>query len=252
MLRVDPADIKVFEGRDTVSYHQDPVAAVSLAELLGLPASTPPASRRPAVVLRQGKQQLLLFVDEIPGEQALVIKPLGRAFAGARLFLGGAIQADHSIVPVLQVPELFERAATRRTSSPLALKPQPARRRGTVLVVDDSLTIRTLLRNILSAAGYQVALAHDGKSALAELSRIQQCDLVITDLQMPGMDGGALCRAVRSSDRPNLPVLVVTSVGDSEEKRKALAAGADAYIIKGEFEQGHFLSTVAQMADAGA
>jgi chemotaxis protein histidine kinase CheA/CheY-like chemotaxis protein len=248
VLRASPEDVKVYEGRDTVLFQDEPVAAISLAELLGLPVPAAPPGRRPAVVLRQGKQRLLLFVDDIPGEQALVIKPLGRAFAGARLFLGGAVQADHSIVPVLQVPELFERAAARQRLPILPSVRSPARsRRGAVLVVDDSLTIRTLLRNILLAAGYQVTLAHDGESALQELARLPHCDLIITDLQMPGMDGSALCRAVRGSHQPHLPILIVTSVGADEEKRKALAAGADAYMIKSEFEQGHFLATVAQM-----
>ncbi len=247
VLRIAAEDIKVFEGRDTVIHQNDPVAAVSLAELLDLPPSAAPPGRRPAVVLRQGKQRLLVFVDDIPGEQALVIKPLGRAFVGARLFLGGAVQADHSIVPVLQVPELFERAARQRNPSLLGPKGAAPRKRGAVMVVDDSLTIRTLLRNILSAAGYEVSLAHDGESALKALSQLEQCDLIITDLQMPGMDGTALCQKVRGLERPNLPILVVTSVGDSEEKRRALHAGADAYIVKSEFEQEYFLKTVAQL-----
>jgi two-component system chemotaxis sensor kinase CheA len=249
VLRVAADEIKVFEGRDTVEFYGDKVAAITLAELLGRPLPATPATRLPAVVLRLGKQRLLLLVDDIPGEQALVIKPLGRAFANARLFVGGAIQADHSIVPVLQVAELFERAVSRQRTARAAGKTAANRhRRGSVLVVDDSLTIRTLLRNILFAAGYEVTLAHNGESALVELARMPQCDLIISDLQMPVMDGGALCRAVRSSNRPNVPILVVTSVGDGEEKRNALAAGADAYIVKAEFEQNSFLSIVATMA----
>jgi len=253
VLRIAAEDLRSCEGRDVVDFNGSPIAAVTLAELLGLPASPVPAGRRPAVVLNLGKQRLVLIVDDIPGEQAMVIKPLGPAFSGAQLFLGGALQADHSIVPVLQVSALCDYAADRPSrSGSLGPAQRSSREPISVLVVDDSLTIRTLLRNILATAGYQVTVAHDGKSALEELDRLPRCSLIITDLQMPRMDGTALCRAVRSSSRPHLPILIVTSVGDEEEKRQALAAGADGYVVKAEFEQGRFLNLVAQLSSLRA
>lgn len=158
------------------------------------------------------------------------------------------MQADHSIVPVLNVPALFERAASRRpVSNSLGLRPRILTEAASVLVVDDSLTLRMLLRNILQTAGYEVTVTHDGMAAIEELQRMKRCDLIISDLQMPRMDGCELCKKVRSGNRPNLPLMIVTSVGDAEEQAKALAAGADAYLIKAEFEQGHFLDKVAEL-----
>ena len=254
VVRIGAEDMRSCEGRDVVQLGGQPVSAVPLAELLGRaarPGGGAGSGRQPAVLLSHGKQRMLLLVDDIPGEQAMVIKPFGRAFAGARLFLGGAVQADHAVLPVLQVPALFDRAAALRggrLGARARAEPPRTPRSASVLVADDSLTIRTLLRNILSGTGYAVTVAHDGQSALEQLAQMPRCDLVITDLQMPRLDGSGLCRAIRASGRSQLPIIVVTSVGDPEEKRKALAAGADAYVIKAEFQQGAFLDLVARLA----
>lgn len=110
------------------------------------------------------------------------------------------------------------------------------------------MTIRTLLRNILRTDDYEVSVAQDGKAGFDTLMHMTRCDLVITDLEMPRMNGVELCRAIRSSNRAQVPVMVVTSVGDPAEKRRALEAGADAYIIKNEFEQMRFLGVVARLS----
>ncbi|MBK9264817.1 MAG: response regulator [Polyangiaceae bacterium] len=255
-IRIEPKDIQSVFDRDTIMLDSGPISVVSLAELVGLPSSTLPAHRTPAVVLRMGKQRLIATVDDVPGDQTLVVKPLGRAFAAAQHLSGAAVQPDGSTLPVLHVPALFARATASRTAAmPAAPKPrkgatstQTALRQRVVLVVDDSMTIRTLLRNILRADNYEVIVAHDGKAGLDALANMPHCDLVITDLEMPRMNGVELCRAIRRSAHAQLPVMVVTSVGDSGEKRRALESGADAYIIKSEFEQARFLDVVARLS----
>jgi two-component system chemotaxis sensor kinase CheA len=113
-----------------------------------------------------------------------------------------------------------------------------------ILVVDDSITTRTLERNILEAAGYRVLVATDGEEA-ADILRIEDgISLVVTDLEMPRMNGLELCRHIRSGQHKNLPIIMVTSVGSEAEMKKGIAAGADAYIVKGNFQQDYFLSTV--------
>jgi CheY-like chemotaxis protein len=199
------------------------------------------------VVISRGRQRLGLMVSDIPGEHALVVKPFGRAFANAELFIGGAVQPDHSVVPVLATPALFARAV-RSAQSTLRQQLHAERPRVPAnlhaLVVDDSITMRTLLRNVLHAAGYQVTLAEDGVSALERLSEMHDCQILITDLQMPEMDGIELCRKVRARGGKYLPIVMVTSVDDDEEKSRALMAGADAYIVKASFEQTAFLRRV--------
>ena len=252
-IRVGPDDIRVLESHETVKVGDDLLSIVPLGALVGLPGSQLPAEKAPAVVLRMGKQRLVVTVDDVPGDQALVVKPLGRAFAGATHLSGGAVQPDGSVLPVLHVPALFLRAAgaaRARPSSATPSLPPPLRRHEetAILVVDDSMTMRTLLRNILRADHYEVQVAHDGKAALDVLDSMPRCDLVVTDLQMPRMDGVELCAAIRRSSRAHLPVMVVTSVGDANEKRLALESGADAYVVKADFEQSRFLELVARLS----
>jgi chemotaxis protein histidine kinase CheA/CheY-like chemotaxis protein len=253
VLRVGPADIHSLEGRDTIGAFGAPVAVVHLGDLVGVERPVQKAPKKPAVVLRHGKQRLVVVVDDIPGDQTFVVRPLCRAFSGAHIFLGAAIQSDGAILPILQIAALFQRAtgaAPGRASRGLGVETTRGKDEISILVVDDSITMRTLLRNILHAARYKVAVAHDGQSALSVLEGLPECHLIITDLQMPRMHGADLCRAVRRSARSNIPIIAVTSIGDDTERRRALEAGADAYIVKSDFEQDHFLSLVARFTGA--
>ncbi len=257
-IRVDPKDIQSLFNRDTVMLDGGPVAIVPLAQLVGLAGVRLPTQRSAAVLLRLGKQRIIVTVDDVPGDQALVVKPLGRAFASAPHLSGAAVQPDGSTLPVLHVPALFARAtaSTSHSAPAAAAKPrknasltQPQQhQQRSILVVDDSMTIRTLLRNILRADNYEVTVAHDGKAGFETLATMSRCDLVISDLEMPRMNGVELCRAIRRSAHAHLPVMVVTSVDDATEKRRALESGADAYIIKSEFEQARFLDIVARLS----
>lgn len=245
VTRPNNSDYGELDGRLVVKIGDESVAVAWLADLLGLPRPQAALQRPPVIILEHGRRRLGVIVDEIPGQQALVIRRFGPAFRRMGLFVGGAVQPDHSIVPVLSVAALFERAVNASTSvSMAALKTEiegPAHR---ALVVDDSITMRTLLRNILDAAGYEVSVAENGLAALAILDGMERCDVIVTDLQMPQMDGVEFCQAVRARDMAYVPIVMVTSVAAEHERTKALAAGADAYVVKAAFEQGHFLRRV--------
>jgi two-component system chemotaxis sensor kinase CheA len=117
--------------------------------------------------------------------------------------------------------------------------------RVSLLVVDDALTLRELQRSILVRAGYEVRTATDGREALALLAE-RTADLVLTDLEMPNLDGFGLTAAIRSQPRlANIPVLMVTSRSSDEDRQRGLDAGADGYIVKSEFDEGRLLSAVA-------
>jgi two-component system chemotaxis sensor kinase CheA len=247
VLRPGLSEISDVEGKPAIRVQDELVALVALADVLGIKSESVPQERVPVVVISQGRQRLGLMVSDIPGEHALVVKPFGRAFANAELFIGGAVQPDHSVVPVLATPALFARAVR---SAHASLKQHLHAERPRVpanlhaLVVDDSITMRTLLRNVLHAAGYQVTLAEDGVSALERLAEMHDCQILITDLQMPQMDGIELCKSVRAREGKYVPIVMVTSVDDDDEKSRALTAGADAYIVKASFEQTAFLKRV--------
>ena len=115
-------------------------------------------------------------------------------------------------------------------------------------MVEDSFTVRELQRSILEAAGYPVVTARDGREALQSIDRDGQIALVVTDLEMPRLDGLELTRAIRaSSTRSSLPVVIVTSHGSDDDQRRGIEAGADAYMLKRSFDQQDLLATVEQL-----
>ncbi|MDF1661724.1 MAG: response regulator [Planctomycetota bacterium] len=248
VIRVQASELYSIEGREVVNVNDRSVAIIALSEILGIGAFSFKNMKKTAVVLKLGERRLALLVDDIPGEQTMVIKPLGVAFEGVPMFMGGAIQSDHQILPVVQVTELFRKASGAQNSHlGLASDSLHDERKKAVLVVDDSITMRTLERNILQAAGYQVTVAHDGQHALDILNSQVHFDALVTDVQMPRLDGIELCSKVRESQTPDLPIVVVTSVDNSEEQKRALNAGADAYIVKSQFEQNSFLQCISRL-----
>lgn len=259
IVRPERESLRTLYGRRTVQVDGEPLAAVPLERLVGRETrSAGSGERRPGLVLQRGGQRLALLVDELQDEQAMVIKPLPPAFDGDGLVLGAAVMPDGGILPVLRSDEVFARASgvsrsAHAFSEAEEFEKHDDERAPSVLVVEDSLTMRTLERNLLQGAGYDVTVAHDGRSGLEAFRAMDHCDLVVSDLQMPEMDGIALCRAIRESERPHVPIVMVTSVGDPEERRRSLEAGADAYVVKADFEQEAFLEQVARFTgEAGA
>ncbi len=249
VLRIAPGDAQVIEGRTAIPVAGQLVGLLPLGGMLGLDQE-PWEEKRPAIVLRVGKRRLAVRVDDILGDQPLVIKPLPSAFTGGRLFGGGAVNADNSVLPLLEAAALLDLAERGQVRESIAAPKDVEAPE--VLVVDDSVTMRTMEKGILTAAGYAVTAAASASQALELFSRMGECRLVITDLEMPGMDGVELCRQLRVSARPHVPILMVTSVGDPAERRKALEAGADAYLIKGDFAQDGFLQQVSRLVGRSA
>ena len=135
----------------------------------------------------------------------------------------------------------------RARSTPLERERLPSK----VLVVDDQFTVRELQRSILEAAGYRVETASDGHEALSRLAADPRISLMVTDIDMPKMGGIELLRSLRGEPSPSsLPIVVVSSRGDGEDRRLGAEAGADAYIAKDEFNQQALLETVQRLITA--
>jgi two-component system chemotaxis sensor kinase CheA len=168
-------------------------------------------------------------------------------------YLGAAILADGRAALVLDAAHVARAGAGRHSPAPAADQPvvtgsgaaiTPPR----VLVVDDQFTVRELQRSILEAAGYPVETAKDGREGLERVRR-GDIDLVLSDLEMPEMDGLEMLAAIRADPATeSLPVVIVTSRGSEEDRRKGAEAGADAYVVKGEFDQQALLDTVRRLA----
>ncbi len=249
------------QGRPMLAVHGHPVPLADIADLLGVRAPRL-QENAPALVIRSGDRRVAVSCDVLAGQQEVAVKPLGRFLGGTTGYLGSAVLGDGRIALLLEPKTLatgIGRAPGPRADAPADLpraEPPPAagaeaaapRERPAILVVEDSFTVRELQRSILESAGYPVATARDGQDALEVLRRDPRVGLVVTDVEMPVLDGLSMLRAIRADpDRASLPVVVVTAHASDEERRQGVEAGADAYLAKGSFDQQALLAIVARL-----
>jgi len=254
IFKLRPEEITRTGVREAVKVRGASTALFSLATLLGLPEKAAPdgAPSLSALVLKLCDQRIVCRVDALIGSSEVVVKGLGRQFRNLRFLLGATILEDGYPALILNVPDLFAACDSpsppRETRSPAASPAavRPAR----VLVVDDSITTRTMEQSILVTRGYQVQVAVSGEDAL-ERARAGRFDLVISDLEMPGMNGFQLTRELRALEAyRDTPIIIVSSLAREEDQRCAREAGAQAYIVKGSFDQEELLETVRQLLGA--
>jgi two-component system chemotaxis sensor kinase CheA len=230
--------------------------AIPLGDLAGaLGAAGELPQQPPALVLTHAGASVALACDRLLGEEEVVVQGLGPLLDQVPGYLGGTILGDGRIALVVDPAAAAASAASGggaaasagAASGATAASAAPATV-GTILVVDDQFTVRELQRSILEAAGYRVMTATDGRDALQQLAGDAAVDLVVTDLEMPELDGLALVRRIREQEATSaLPVIVVTSRAGEDDRRRGLEAGADAYVTKDRFDQRALLDTVEQL-----
>ncbi len=234
----------VLEGRPVLEVRGRLLPVADVADLMGACAPLL-AGRPPALVIAAGGRRAVAMCDAVLGAEELVIKPFSPLFGGLDGYLGTAILGDGRIA-LLADPVMLTRG--HRPATPMTATAGPGPAAPKVLVVEDSFTVRELQRSILEAAGYAVVTARDGRDALAVLDRDTGIALVVTDLEMPELDGLELTRAIRATPaRSSLPVVIVTSRGSEDDMRKGIEAGADAYMAKQGFDQQALLATVERL-----
>jgi two-component system chemotaxis sensor kinase CheA len=237
-------------GKEALTYQGKPVALARLADLLELPDSAPASERVTIVIIAVAEKRLGLMVDDLVGEQEIVIKNLGRQLVKVGGIAGATVLGSGQVVLVLHGADLIKLTARTHPRALVTTRPelgQPAERK-TILVVDDSITTRTLEKNILEAAGYQVKLATDGEEALAVLVTDGLPSLIVTDINMPRLDGFDLTYRIKQDSRyADIPVILVTSLDSPADKARGIEVGADAYIVKSRFDQGNLLETIEQL-----
>jgi two-component system chemotaxis sensor kinase CheA len=252
VLRVQGRDIKTIENRETLVYNERAIPLVPLAEVLGLPrkAGTHGATTHPAVLLGAGNQRIAFSVDAVLDEQEVLVKTLGSQLVRVRNIAGATVLGSGKVVPILNVPDLM-RSAVRVSESgyrtaalaPQAIETPPQ----SVLVAEDSITSRTLLKSILETAGYQVETAVDGMEAFTKL-RSGQFDLVVSDVEMPRLNGFGLTSKIRSDQRlAELPVILVTALGSRDDREHGIDVGANAYIVKSSFDESNLLDVIRRL-----
>ncbi|MBQ5946018.1 response regulator [Massilia sp. ST3] len=254
-VRAVPAGaVRTVEGRETLAADGRVLPLVRLAALCGAPQ--PETSLVSGVALLAGARygRFALLVDAIVSEQDVLPRGLGPLLQRVRCFSGATQLGDGSLVPVLALDDLAARAPGAPAPGPAASQgAAPGVEKGRqdggkrVLVAEDSITSRLLLKHILEGAGYRVEAAADGMEALSRL-RQGRYDAVVSDVEMPHLDGIGLTTSIRRDARTaDLPVILVTSLQTPAERERGLHAGADAYLTKGSFDQDQLLALLGRM-----
>jgi two-component system chemotaxis sensor kinase CheA len=256
--RVRLFDIHHLEGRRALQIDGRPVPTVELGEILqhkrSEAADPQPEDWRQFFVLPNGDRSVAVMADRLIDETELVVKGLGAPLTRVRHVSGAAVLGTGAVVVILNPSDLIKSAHGRLDTAPrTSAHDVPAhhveRPKKRVLVVDDSVMTRTLERTILESAGYLVMVAGDGEQALEMLSAEDVAvDAIISDVEMPRMTGLELTAAVRQEERwRHLPIVLVTSLDSPEHIERGAAAGADAYIVKGRFDQGDLLQAIGRL-----
>lgn len=224
-----------------------PIRTVFLTDLIGGSAPGSAATSWHAAELSGGEAPLLLLVDELVSSEPQLVQAASELAVAAPLVAGLVVQGD-AVIPVLD-PAAVSLALRHRPSTAVPVaEPAAQTAPATILIVDDSVTTRTLERSILEGRGYRVLVAVDGQEALERLrANHAEIALVVADVEMPRLDGFGLLSAVRNDPMlANIPVVMMTSRDNPDDVRRGLDLGANAYVTKQTFEAGALLDTIAR------
>ncbi|MDO9012944.1 MAG: hybrid sensor histidine kinase/response regulator [Gallionella sp.] len=249
IMEIRPEQIVEVEASHAILYRGRSIPLRDLAATLELEAQERINKKiLPVMVVAKGWDSVAFLVDEVIGEREIVVKPFRSLLQNVRNITGGTLTGNGEVIMVLNPSDLVDSAmrgslahlhhVESRVALAIALR---------VLVVDDSITTRSLEKSILEHAGYKVSVAVDGKQAWDMLQE-HVFDLVVTDVEMPKMDGFELTALIKQSERlKRLPVIIVTSLAREEDRKRGIEVGAEAYIVKGQFETKVLLDVVGQL-----
>jgi two-component system chemotaxis sensor kinase CheA len=259
VMKVKQEEIKTVENHETILINDQIISVVDLGKALGLPEhkqagrtkmeqSLEDSGQMRLVVLVSGEYRIAFKVDEVDDEQQVLVKGLGKLLNRVRNISGATILGTGKVVPVLNISDLMKSAIKiKGGKSDVSSDELPGTKAGKILVAEDSITSRTLIKNILETAGYLVTTAVDGADAFTK-ARTVDFDLVVSDVDMPKLNGFELTEKIRGDKKLNeIPVILLTALESREDREHGIEAGADAYIVKSSFDQGNLLEIIKKL-----
>lgn len=248
-IRLKEDEINSVGNHQTIDVNGRVISFTRLRDVLGLtvPANAMRYHNRDilAVIISYGGSHIAFQVDEVINEQQVIVKGLGKQLNRVRNISGATVLASGKVVPILNVGDLIKSAVNLKTQSDLSVQGKrsilPAEK---ILVAEDSITSRTLIRNILESAGYRVSTAVDGVDAITQV-KSDEFNLVVSDVDMPRMNGFELTAKIRSDENiRNIPVILITALESMEDREHGVEVGANAYIVKSSFDQSNLLEVI--------
>jgi len=248
-MRIRFSEVKTVGNRETVTIENRAVALARLDDLLEFPrraSETGSPDFVSLVVIGSGDERVAFAVDEVLHVEEVLVKTFGRPLSRVRNVAAATILASTKVALILNVADLLKsvrKSPARSRPSPAAAAQNPGR----VLVAEDSITSRQLLKGILETAGYRVKTAVDGVDALT-LLRTEEFDVVVSDVEMPRMNGFELTTRIRADKQlADLPVVLVTALASAADRERGADAGANAYLVKSDFDQSNLLGVLRRL-----
>ncbi|HZV99505.1 MAG TPA: response regulator [Methylophilaceae bacterium] len=251
VVRTKSEDIQTVEGRETIVLEGRTTALVQMAQTLELSeqdVQEMPAIGAPVVVLGSGDQRVAFTVDAVLDELEVLVKPLPKPLSRVRNIAAATVLGSGQVVPIVNVSDLLK-SARKVTGSvnTVAITELVEAEGRKILIAEDSITSRMLLKTILESAGYQVKTAVDGIEAFS-LLRAEKFNLLVSDVEMPRLNGFDLTAKIRADKKlQELPVVLVTALESREDKERGIDVGANAYLVKSNFDQSNLLQAVQQL-----
>jgi len=244
-VRIHKDGIITVENTSTIAYENRHIGLVLLSDILNVKSKSHD-SQIIVVLCKYGTKELGIIVDEVIEEEEILIKSFNKQIKKLKYYEAASITADGTVIPLLNVEAIFKSASKGNVlNTPLTIKDEETIKN--ILVVDDSITSRLLIKDILENSGYKVKACVDGKEAWTEF-RQDHYHLVVSDVEMPRMNGFELTKLIKLSEKySQIPVVLVTGLSKKEDMEKGIDAGADAYIVKSDFEQSNLLQTVERL-----
>ncbi len=257
VLKIRQESVKTVENRPTVSFDSQVLPLAELAEVLKISSGSqyPDSEQENSgfltmMVLGTGQKRIAFQVEEVLSEQEVLVKSLGRQLNRVPNIAAATILGNGKVVPILNVHDLLKSAAsenrvyTRRTEPS---RTEAETKRHAILVAEDSITSRMLIKNILESAGYAVKTAVDGRDAYTIL-KSESFDAVISDVEMPRMNGFELTEHIRSNGKlSDTPVILLTNLDSREDRERGIDVGANAYLVKTGFDQSNLLDIIGRL-----
>lgn len=252
---VAESEIQPVQGRLQFTLENVSIGLVHAAEILGGEHADPDRAARSVLIIGSAEDRFGLMVDQVCGEEDLVVRPLDPRLGAVPHIAAAAIRSDGAPVFVLDIDDLvrslkqsLQGGRVLGVSSPRGEAGHKGRRR--ILVVDDSITVREVERQLLTRRGYDVDVAVDGREGYSAL-RAARYDLMVTDVDMPRMTGIELIRAVRRESRfADLPIIIVSYKDREEDRLLGMEAGASAYLTKSSFQDDSLIRMVEDLIGA--
>ncbi len=247
-LRLPASAVQTQENRPTLVFQEQVLPMWALSDVLGLDAQVRGGGSLTLLLLKVRGERFFLLVDELLGDQEITVKNLGKQLPRVRNLLGATLLGDGQLVPILHPGDLYRSAqAIGGGSFERSAERAGPKVKQRLLIAEDSFTSRGLLKAILEGAGYIVSTANDGLEAWNALKQ-SQFDLLVSDVEMPRMDGFTLTARIRlDRELAQLPVVLVTALHSAEDRARGLEVGANAYLVKSGFEQDSLLDAIRRL-----